>query len=86
MPIHYPTIYKRVKDLLSDITNIPADEIFADMPLAEDPLGFTPQGLRALAPRLNAAFSDFGLDLQRSETGALTTVRGIARLVFSKIS
>ncbi len=86
MPIYYPTIYKRVKDLLSDLTNIPDDEIFADMGLSPDPLGFTPQGLRALAPKLNTAFSDYSLNLESSDTSSLKTVRSIARLVFSRIS
>ncbi len=85
MALTYPTIYKRVKDTLGRINGLEPREIYADMNLADAPLMYDERGLRALAPKLNRAFSDQGLNLTSNETSGFKTVRDAARLVYEKI-
>jgi len=82
----YPTIYKRVKDAISDKTNIPTNEIYAGHVLRDHPYLWTDQVFDLMTPIFNRKFGDHVLKLRRSEVKKQKTVRGIARLIDGKIN
>lgn len=83
MTLPYPTIYARVKAMVADMTGLEPGQIKAKMRLAERPLFFTARGLRALARKLNASFSEPPLRkrITASQTGRAKTVQSLADLV-----
>ena len=79
----YPTIYKGVREVISEKTGLDPSDIKAPMKLDEPPLSFTPQGKRALAPALSAKFPKPPRKkaITPDATGAAKTVRDLADIV-----
>ena len=81
--MEFSTIYKLIKELLSEESGLSPKEITATMELTRRPLLYDTQGLRNLARKINAKFQNPPMNktLTADQTGEATTVRSLADMV-----
>jgi len=77
--------YKRLVVLIAREKRIPESEIWPDEHLLGE-VGFTPAGLRDFTSRINAAFTDYGLNLTRSDAAKCDLILDLANLIADKIN
>jgi len=71
----------RIKQMLADIAGLDPADIRSDLELAKAPLNYTSPAKLALAPRLNQAFEDCGLDVGPAQTASSEFVRDLRIIV-----
>lgn len=77
--------YKRLVLLIAREKQIPEAEIWPDEHLLGE-VGFTPAGLRDFTPRINGAFTDYNLNLSRSDVVKCDLILDLANLIADKIN
>lgn len=77
-------VYSRLKETLAAETDKKILEIHIDDVLTND-LGFTINGKRSIASKLNEKFSDVGLNLIPDDSGSADTVRKLSEIIWNKI-